>query len=70
MQLTQRMTSPEFVGREPELADRARATDARVLCGDCVDLGDGEIAYAPLVGALRGVESDALGSAASRVAIW
>ena len=39
-----------------ELAARARAQGARVLTGDCVDLGDGELAYAPIVSALRGPE--------------
>jgi tetratricopeptide (TPR) repeat protein len=38
-----------------ELAARARAQGARVLSGDCVDLGEGELPYAPLVGALRGL---------------
>ena len=38
-----------------ELADVARATGARVLSGDCVELGEGELPYAPLVGALRRV---------------
>ena len=96
--MTQRVTSPQFVGRERELAglvagldrasdarpavalvagesgvgktrlvgeltDRARARGARVLTGDCVDLGDGEMAYAPIVGALRGLDADALGDA-------
>ena len=36
-----------------ELAARARAGGARVLSGDCVALGEGELPYAPLVGALR-----------------
>ncbi len=92
------MTSPEFVGRERELAslvaglDRAadgrpavalvagesgvgktrlvaelagqsRGRGARVLTGECVALGDGEMAYAPIVGALRGVDADALSDA-------
>jgi DNA-binding NarL/FixJ family response regulator len=38
-----------------ELARRSAADGARVLSGDCVDLGDAELAYSPLVGALRGV---------------
>ena len=45
-----------------ERADqRARASGARVLSGDCVELGEGELPYAPLVGALRRVarEGDA-----------
>jgi DNA-binding CsgD family transcriptional regulator/tetratricopeptide (TPR) repeat protein len=32
---------------------RARAAGARTLSGDCVELGEGELPYAPLVGALR-----------------
>jgi ATP/maltotriose-dependent transcriptional regulator MalT len=36
-----------------ECAERARAAGARVLTGDCVELGDGELPYAPIVGALR-----------------
>ena len=36
-----------------ELAARARAAGARVLSGDCMALGEGELPYAPLVGALR-----------------
>jgi DNA-binding CsgD family transcriptional regulator/tetratricopeptide (TPR) repeat protein len=38
-----------------EFADRARAGGARVLCGSCVDLGTGDIPFAPLVDALRGL---------------
>jgi predicted ATPase/DNA-binding CsgD family transcriptional regulator len=105
--VTQRVTSPEFVGRERELAslvaglDRAadgrpavalvagesgvgktrlvaelaghaRERGARVLTGECVALGDGEMPYAPIVGALRSVDAetlaDALGGAASGLA--
>ena len=36
-----------------ELTGRARERDALVLVGDCVDLGEGELPYAPLIGALR-----------------
>ena len=36
-----------------ELAVRAGAAGARVLGGDCLELGEGELPYAPLVGALR-----------------
>jgi len=36
-----------------ELAVRARASGARVLSGDCVELGEGELPYAPIVTALR-----------------
>ena len=41
-----------------ELAARARAGGARVLRGDCVQLGEGELAYAPLVSALRPLARD------------
>ncbi|HEY6759839.1 MAG TPA: AAA family ATPase [Baekduia sp.] len=34
-------------------AERAKATGTRVLWGDCIDLGDSELPYAPLVSALR-----------------
>jgi Mrp family chromosome partitioning ATPase len=47
-----------------ELAVGARARGARVLTGDCVDLGDGELAYAPIVSALRGLTADDLGGRA------
>jgi DNA-binding CsgD family transcriptional regulator len=36
-----------------ELEQRARDAGARVVGGDCVDLGDGELPYAPMVAALR-----------------
>jgi DNA-binding CsgD family transcriptional regulator/tetratricopeptide (TPR) repeat protein len=36
-----------------ELARLARDDGARVLSGECVELGDGELPYAPLIGALR-----------------
>jgi ATP/maltotriose-dependent transcriptional regulator MalT len=36
-----------------ELAARAREGGARVLDGDCVELAEGELPYAPLIGALR-----------------
>jgi ATP/maltotriose-dependent transcriptional regulator MalT len=44
-----------------ELTSVARASGARVLSGDCVELGEGELPYAPLVGALRRIarEGDA-----------
>jgi predicted ATPase len=35
------------------LADHARAQGGRVLSGDCVELGEGELPYAPLISALR-----------------
>jgi predicted ATPase len=38
-----------------ELAARARSSGARVLNGDCVELGEGELPYAPVVAALRGL---------------
>jgi predicted ATPase len=41
-----------------ELLDRARGDGALVLAGDCVDLGEGELPYAPLIGALRGLLRD------------
>ena len=43
-----------------EFAARARADGARVITGDCVDLGDAELPYAPLVGALRGITGEEL----------
>ena len=36
-----------------EFASRTTAAGARVLCGDCMELGDGELPYPPIVGALR-----------------
>ncbi len=36
-----------------ELAARARGRGARALSGDCVELAEGELPYAPLIGALR-----------------
>jgi ATP/maltotriose-dependent transcriptional regulator MalT len=41
-----------------ELQARAAADGTRVLRGDCVELGDGELAYAPLVTALRPLVRD------------
>jgi DNA-binding CsgD family transcriptional regulator/tetratricopeptide (TPR) repeat protein len=43
-----------------EFAARARAGGARVITGDCVDLGDAELPYAPLVAALRGITGEEL----------
>ena len=43
-----------------ELADRARADGHRVLWGECVPLQAGELPYAPIVAALRGLEDDEL----------
>ncbi|WP_205697534.1 AAA family ATPase [Conexibacter sp. SYSU D00693] len=34
---------------------RAEEAGARALWGDCLELGDGELPYAPIVGALRGL---------------
>jgi predicted ATPase len=34
-------------------ADLAEADGVRVLWGDCIDLGDSELPYAPIVSALR-----------------
>lgn len=41
-----------------ELILRARASGARVLVGECVDLGSSELPYAPLIGALRPLARD------------
>ena len=41
-----------------ELEGRAAAGGTRVLSGDCVELGEGELAYAPLVTALRPLVRD------------
>ena len=41
-----------------ELQRRAAEQGARVLSGDCVELGEGELAYAPLVSALRPLARD------------
>ena len=41
-----------------ELQSRAAEQGARVLSGDCVELGEGELAYAPLVSALRPLVRD------------
>jgi ATP/maltotriose-dependent transcriptional regulator MalT len=41
-----------------ELTRTARESSARVLSGDCVELGEGELPYAPLVGALRRIARD------------
>ena len=40
-------------GSLAEVERRAREAGARVLAGDCVDLGAGELPYLPLVAALR-----------------
>jgi DNA-binding CsgD family transcriptional regulator/tetratricopeptide (TPR) repeat protein len=41
-----------------ELVRRAKEQGARVLWGDSVELGEGELPYAPLLGALRGLVRD------------
>src|SRR3954469_16491655 len=41
-----------------ELQQRAVACGARVLSGDCVELGEGQLAYAPLVTAMRPLARD------------
>ena len=41
-----------------ELVGRAREGGAAVLWGDCVELGEGELPYAPLLGALRPLVRD------------
>jgi len=41
-----------------ELSERAREQGARTLCGDCVELGEGELPYGPLVAALRPLARD------------
>ncbi|QEC49951.1 AAA family ATPase [Baekduia soli] len=55
-------------------ADHAQAAGARVLWGDCIDLGDNELPYAPIVSALRSLARggdpvfDALGPARAELA--
>ncbi|HEY3776018.1 MAG TPA: AAA family ATPase [Solirubrobacteraceae bacterium] len=41
-----------------EFAARATAAGARVIAGDCIDLGDAELPYTPLVGALRAIDGE------------
>jgi DNA-binding CsgD family transcriptional regulator len=41
-----------------ELAARAGASGSRVLSGDCVELGEGELPYAPVVTALRALSRE------------
>ena len=41
-----------------ELQQRAVACGARVLSGDCIELGEGQLAYAPLVTAMRPLVRD------------
>jgi ATP/maltotriose-dependent transcriptional regulator MalT len=55
-------------------AERAKAAGVRVLWGDCIDLGDSELPYAPIVSALRSLVRqghpvfDALGPARAELA--
>ncbi|HYB26189.1 MAG TPA: AAA family ATPase [Solirubrobacteraceae bacterium] len=42
-----------------ELEERARGRDVRVLVGECVELAEGELAFAPVISALREVMEDA-----------
>jgi len=41
-----------------ELEERARERDVRVLVGECVQLAEGELAFAPIISALRGVMAE------------
>ena len=41
-----------------ELSARVKARGGRTLCGECVELGEGELPYAPLVAALRPLSRD------------
>ena len=43
-----------------EFAARTRAAEVRVITGDCIDLGDAELPYAPLVAALRDITGEEL----------
>src|ERR1700688_2878452 len=43
-----------------ELEARAHAGDALVLVGECVELAEGELAFSPIISALRGVMEDAV----------
>ncbi len=43
-----------------EFGERARSSGARVLRGDCVEMGEGELPYGPLVGALRSLDPEEL----------
>jgi hypothetical protein len=42
-----------------ELGTRARAAGTLVLVGECVELAEGELAFSPIIAALRGVMADA-----------
>src|SRR5689334_19699177 len=41
-----------------ELTERARASGATVLTGECLELAEGELPFAPIVGALRSLGRD------------
>src|SRR5437764_6018290 len=41
-----------------EAARRAKSAGGRLLSGDCVELGEGELPYAPIVAALRPLARD------------
>ena len=41
-----------------ELEARARGLDALALLGECVELAEGELAFSPIISALRGVVED------------
>ncbi len=41
-----------------EFATRARDRGARILAGDCIELGEGELPYAPVVAVLRSLARD------------
>src|SRR3954462_13303606 len=41
-----------------ELAARAAERGVRVLAGHCFEVGEGELPYAPIVGALRGLAAE------------
>src|ERR1700680_1450529 len=43
-----------------ELEARAHDADALVLIGECVELAEGELAFSPIISALRGVMEDAV----------
>jgi len=43
-----------------EFEERAQAREALVLIGECVELAGGELAFAPIISALRGVIEDGL----------
>src|SRR5690242_21920328 len=50
-----------------ELTERARASGATVLTGECLELAEGELPFAPIVGALRSLGRDQVRSEERRV---